>query len=226
MNLASVIILLQLAIGLLSNPSLAQNASLQAQATAFANQAITIATQALSQPPQTQLGVIPTSSTVFSPIISSVPTTTDTSTPPPITIIINPPVQAPSLGTVNQTTTPSSTPIIPPPLPVFQSSGSGLNITGETSSSISMYFSPGRLKGDTFMLEVKCDLANLRTVNGKNCLSFISPAAIDITNNTSPNNQIVINGLMPDSRWRFTVTATNSSGAASSSGWGDLTMPN
>lgn len=114
MNLASVIILLQLAIGLLSNPSLAQNASLQAQATAFANQAITIATQALSQPPQTQLGVIPTSSTVFSPIVSSVPTTTDTSTPPPITIIINPPTQAPSLGTVNQTTTPPSiSPILP-----------------------------------------------------------------------------------------------------------------
>lgn len=102
-NLGSIIILLQLALALLSNPNIQSNPALKDQATAFAGQAIALAGQALTQPATTTLGIAPSSS-----IDITLPPST-----PNIVVTVTPPQQnqtngggtgGPNLGDV--TTTP------------------------------------------------------------------------------------------------------------------------
>jgi len=58
MNLASVIIVLQMALSLLATPNLSSNQQLQQQIFSFANQATAIATTALKQSLQTQISTM------------------------------------------------------------------------------------------------------------------------------------------------------------------------
>lgn len=89
MNIASVLVVLQMAVSLLT-ASMAPGtpANIQAQATSFANQAVAMASEALAQPTTTQLGAVPTSNPVSATITPS--STTINYTPPVQTQITTP----------------------------------------------------------------------------------------------------------------------------------------
>lgn len=74
MNIQSIILMLQLAVSLLTNPQLNQNAALKAQALDFANQAVVLANQALQVPPETAVQAQVTTSTP--PVVPAIPTST------------------------------------------------------------------------------------------------------------------------------------------------------
>lgn len=204
MNLATIIVLLQAVLGLLSTPNLSPAAQLQANQ--LAGQVISMATQALAQPPDTQLGSAPSSTFTI-----TAPTSTDNSQPivinvtpaatEPLPVIAQPPQ---SVATATVVTAPS-----------FFGSGSSLEETAVTSSSISVYFHPGKLVGDTFSLTAKCDTVNMGL--GADCTSYI-PQAVDITQNTDSNHPVTISGLVPCAKYRFVVVAANAMGTDTTNG--------
>lgn len=77
MSLASIILILQLALSVLSTPNL--SGTQKDQALGFANQAILLATEALQQPKETTLGVASSSITLGGISTSTIQTTTSTS---------------------------------------------------------------------------------------------------------------------------------------------------
>jgi hypothetical protein len=86
MNLTTIFALLQVAIGLLSNPNLAANPALQQQAIDFSNQAVSLANIAIQQLPQETLDTVISTSTppalpiIPPPVIQTPPAPTDTET--------------------------------------------------------------------------------------------------------------------------------------------------
>lgn len=85
-NLATIIVLLQVALGLLANPAVQTNPEVKAQALTFATQAISLATQALAQPATTTLGAVGTSTDDGGIIITPIPVPTPTPEPAPIVL--------------------------------------------------------------------------------------------------------------------------------------------
>lgn len=205
MNLASIILLLQLALSLLANPNLDKDSTLKAQANAFAGQAIAIATEALKQPASTPLGITPTSSEVFAPTVTSIINTSDSSTPP-IVVTINPPIQQPEPVFGNNGNVP------PPPTPIPDPFiANNIFVWGvQTSSSIAfsidktndgiINFHPSVF--DKLQVTVHCDL-----INHPDCVT--QSQTFDATNVTDSNNPIVVSGLTSHMGYKFDVMATN-----------------
>ncbi len=211
MSLASILVLLMAVMGLYSNPALVGNSTLKAQVDTMATQVIALATQALAQPPETQLGTAPTSSQPFSAVM---PTST-ASTTAPIVINVVPPVQqaapvqnivqnAPVLGAVAPVKI----------LPLI----SNTIIEHFTLSSTSISFYPGNGNiYDTLFVTVNCDNWNSPGTNAI-MSSGTWPAIItsdcttpsstyDITS-VSENNPAVISGLTPGMAYYYDFTAT------------------
>ncbi len=104
MTVPSALAILSFIVSLLTNPQ-AYNMTPQ-QAVSFSANTVSIVTQALSQPANTPLGTVPTSTVTL-----NIPTSTDNSQP--ITLTVNPPVQpVPAIGSpdLNSVVTP---PVIP-----------------------------------------------------------------------------------------------------------------
>lgn len=226
MSLASILLLLQLAVGLLANPNLAGNPTLQAQVNLIANQAISLATQALSQPATTQLGTIPTSSAAFSNVVSSTPN---------IVLNIVPPVQQsqPIQGTgagINNPPAPTSTPF---PLPsstisfIPDGDNSPNNIVlgsnGNKLTDFNYNFNDtAQMKGgayiDSLTIHDSVNPSNSLPINNLSIFNNqIGPNALSVSNNPTPNgdgydyNFIFSSGLVVNNRMKIYIMGDISS---------------
>jgi hypothetical protein len=142
MSLASIILVLQVAVSLLVNPNLANNLAAKQQAVDFANQAIALANQALQQP-----------------VTTSLQDTVSTSTPPAFPSISSDTVAGTGAGTGTETVAPvqpTSTPVVPKTIQVIFSANSDegfvtiTNTTGVTVRIKNLDVTSGTLAGISF----------------------------------------------------------------------------
>lgn len=121
--------------------------------------------------------------------------------------------QSPMLGSADETQTVA--------LPSFVGSGFHFATENKTSSSISVYVMPGSLAGDDFSVTVSCS-TDASWIGMGDCSSYV-PQTYDITA-YGQSNPFIVSGLVPNTDWRFLVTASNSAGSSTQE-FNDQTTP-
>ena len=198
MNLSIIIVLLQTVLSLLSTPNLSVTA--REQANNMASQVVSLATQALSQPTTTQLGVLPN---------SSISVVVPTSTTQPIVVNVLPQVQQDFPVITNQTLG-LAAPIVPKK-PLI--SNGIIQVDSRSSKSITVHIDKTNSTFDSLILTFHCDM-----VNSPQCETATS--TYDVTNSNAP---FTIDGLSSGTNYRFDFVATNDGMTTSRNDMGSAT---